>query len=518
MQITAYQFIMTSIAVTSKLLKDPLFILIKSLTKSEKRSFKLYANRTQSSTSTKFISLFDILDKLDAYDEALIYKKVKGLSPTQLSNTKRHLYKQILVSLRLLHIQKNVDIQIREQLDFARILYGKGMYLESLKILDRVKETASSHHQDILLLEILEFQKLIEERHITRSRKVKNKVEDLIDEAFQTSQVIETSCKLSNLKIKMHGWYIQIGHVKDDKDKIIVEEYFRSNLPKVKVQDLSFFEKVYLYQSYVWYHFILLEFKKCMEYAKKWAQLFHKNEQMIEEDPALYMRGVAYTLTSAYNIKDKKSFEVYLKTFEKFESKYANQLNPLSQTLLFLYISTARMNRHFLMETFQKGVSLIPKIQRQLKKYAPLLDVHRTMVFHYKIAYLYMGNRDYNKALDSLNVIINLEAGHLREDLQSYARIMQVVSHYELENMNLLPYLIKSNYRFLNKVKELNKMQKASLAFFNKIINMQDKSMEQKAFKAFCVELKKISKDPYEKRSFLYLDMLTWAEGKVREK
>ena len=509
---------MTSNSVTSKQIKDPLFILVKSMTKSEKRSFKLYANRTQSSTNTKFIRLFDILDKLEVYNEAIIYKKAKGVSPTQLSNTKRHLYKQILISLRLLHIQKNVDIEIREQLDFARILYGKGMYLESLKILERVKETASSHHQDILLLEILEFQKLIEERHITRSRKVKNKVEDLIDEAFQTSKVIETSCKLSNLKIKMHGWYIQIGHVKDDKDSLIVKEYFRSNLPLVKIQDLSFFEKVYLYQSYVWYHFILLEFKKCMEYAMKWTELFHSNKQMIDEDPALYMRGIAYTLTSAFNIKDKKSFEKYLDKFEAFEKEYQKKLNPLSQTLLFLYISTARMNRHFLMQTFAEGVKLVPKIQRQLKKYAPLLDVHRTMVFNYKIAYLYMGNGDYNKALDCLNVIINLEAGHLREDLQSYARIMQVLSHYELGNRNLLPYLIKSIYRFLNKVKELNKTQKLSLDFFNKIINIHDAKEEQNAFKEFVKTLKKISKDPYEKRSFLYLDVLSWAEGKVKEK
>ena len=76
------------------------------MTKSEKRSFKLYANRTQSTTSTKFIDLFDILDKLKVYDDAAIYKKAEGLSPSQLSNTKRHLYKQILVSLRLIHIQK----------------------------------------------------------------------------------------------------------------------------------------------------------------------------------------------------------------------------------------------------------------------------------------------------------------------------------------------------------------------------------------------------------------------------
>lgn len=491
-------------------------MLIKSLSKSEKRSFKLYANRTQSKSSAKFIDLFDVLDKLETYDEPAIYKKIAGMTATQLSNTKRHLNKQILVSLRLLHIPKNIDIQIHEQLDFARIMYGKGMYLESLKILDRVKETAIRHHKDILLLEILEFQKLIEERHITRSRKVKNKVEDLIEDAFNTSQVIETSCKLSNLKIKMHGWYIQIGHIKDDKDRMIVEEYFRSNLPKLKTEDLSFFEKVYLYQSYVWYHYILLEFKKCMEYAKKWTQLFHNNKQMIDEDPALYMRGMAYILTSAYNSKDKKNFEAALAKFEAFEKDYQATLNPLSKTLLFLYISTARLNRHFLMGTFNEGVKLIPKIERQLNKYTPLIDVHRTMVFYYKIAYLYMVKGDYNKALDHLNVIINLEAGHLREDIQSYARIMQVVSHYELNNRNLLPYLIKSIFRFLNKVKELNKMQKASLDFFSKILNIHSASEEQSAFKEFIDELKKISKDPYEKRSFLYLDMLSWAEEKVK--
>ena len=89
-----------------------------------------------------------------------------------LSNLKRHLYKQILISLRLIYIQKNIDIQIREQLDFARILYGKGLYMQSLKLLERIKRTALEHHQDVLHLEILEFQKMIEARHITRSRMV----------------------------------------------------------------------------------------------------------------------------------------------------------------------------------------------------------------------------------------------------------------------------------------------------------------------------------------------------------
>ena len=146
---------------------DQLFNLIRSLSKAEKRTFKLYTKRLNKDSDPKFIQLFDILDKQKTYQEDLIYKRFHQLSKVQLSNLKRHLYTQILISLRLIHINKNIDIQIREQIDFARILYGKGLYLQSLKLLDRIKTIAETSHQDFLLIEIFEFQKLIESRHIT---------------------------------------------------------------------------------------------------------------------------------------------------------------------------------------------------------------------------------------------------------------------------------------------------------------------------------------------------------------
>ena len=55
---------------------------------------------------------------------------------------KAHLYKQILVSLKLNPAHQNIRSQIREQLDFASILYHKGLYNQGLKILDKAKEIA----------------------------------------------------------------------------------------------------------------------------------------------------------------------------------------------------------------------------------------------------------------------------------------------------------------------------------------------------------------------------------------
>ena len=115
--------------------KDNLFVLVKSLTKSEKRQFRLYVGRMGSNQDAKFLNLFQQLDRMRRYEEKVILNK--GIvTKQQLSNLKAHLYKQILVSLRLNPLNKNIRIQIREQLDFATILYQKGLYKQSLKVLE----------------------------------------------------------------------------------------------------------------------------------------------------------------------------------------------------------------------------------------------------------------------------------------------------------------------------------------------------------------------------------------------
>ena len=77
--------------------KDSLFTLVKSLSKSEKRQFKLYAGRLGGNAEANFITLFNLLDKVNDFDDELILKKT-NIKKQQISNTKAHLYKQILVS------------------------------------------------------------------------------------------------------------------------------------------------------------------------------------------------------------------------------------------------------------------------------------------------------------------------------------------------------------------------------------------------------------------------------------
>ncbi|MGB3080696.1 MAG: hypothetical protein WBB31_16565, partial [Saprospiraceae bacterium] len=236
---------------------DPLFQLILSLQKHEKRNFKLYMQRNSSKEDMKVIRLFDALDTMKEYDEDVLLKKATSLKKQQLSNAKAHLYRQILSSLRLLE-NSNIDILLHEQLDNARILYNKGLYSQSLKLLDRVKEMAKAHNQVSLLVQVLFLEKKIETLHITRS--FKDRASQLIAEADEVNARVISITKLSNLALQLYSWFINNGHARNEKDETEVEEYFQAQMTDDLRNSNGFYEKLYLYQCYCWYAFIRQDF------------------------------------------------------------------------------------------------------------------------------------------------------------------------------------------------------------------------------------------------------------------
>jgi hypothetical protein len=201
---------------------DIVFQLIRSLQKSEKRNFKLYTKRNSGDHDLKIVELFDAIDKLDDYDETVLLKKVPSIKKQQLSNTKAHLYKQILASLRVLKSTESIDLQLHEQLDYARILYNKGLYLQSLKILERTKELAISHNQDSFLMQVISMEKKIETLHITRS--MQNRADTLAAEALDVNTRRRMITSLSNLALKLYSWYVQHGHARNEKDDIHIKK------------------------------------------------------------------------------------------------------------------------------------------------------------------------------------------------------------------------------------------------------------------------------------------------------
>ena len=490
---------------------DALFSLVKSLSKSEKRQFKLYAGRLGGNMEANFMALFNLLDKVSSYDDALILKKT-NIKKQQISNTKAHLYKQILVSLRLNPLHQNVRAQIREQFDFAAILYGKGLYKQSLKLLDKVKDVALKNGEINLAYEIVEFEKVIESQYITRS--LSNRAEELSAQAKDLSVKSVRISRFSNLSLLLYSLLLKEGYAKNKEDADNVTSFFKSKLPEYELSELGFKEKLFLYKAYLWHSLILQDFVSSYKYAQKWVDLFDEYPKMSQQNPVFYLKGVNYLLEALYLIQYKKKFRDSLEKFEFTMNNEAIVQNQNTKTLAFLYYNQNKLNLHFLEGTFTEGLPFVEKLDAELECFRGIIDPHHTMVFYYKMGCMYFGAGDNEKCIYYLEKIISNKDLKMREDLLCFSRVLNLVAHYEAGIDYHIEKLIVSTYKFLIKMNDLHEVQKRMIAFLKNLSNIYPQDL-RKEFIKLHKDLLEYEEHPQEKRAFMYLDILSWLESKI---
>jgi hypothetical protein len=493
---------------------DILFQLIKSLEKAEKRHFKLYIKRSSSREDLKIIQLFDAIDKGKDYDEKLILKKLAGIEKPQFANLKAHLYKELLASLRLLKSSDSIDLQLHEQLDYARILYNKGLYLQSLKILERVKDLAKSYHQESFLIQVISLEKKIETLHITRSGD--GAADRLTEEANAVNLQRNEITALSNLALQLYQWYVKHGHARNVKDEKGVRQFFKQNLQLDTANLKGFYQLLYLYQSYCWYAFIRQDFLMYYRYSKKWADLFKNDPMMITVETGHYIKGMHNLLTANFDLRNFKQFDKYLARFERFTlSKPANQHDNFRMQA-FVYLTSAKINQHLMKGTFGDGLKLVPVIEKGLDEFQMYIDRHRVLVIQYKTALLYFGNGNYEHSIDQLQKIINGPLD-MRIDLQCYARLVHLLAHFELGNDAIIESLIKSVFRFMSRMENLTVVEEEMFKFLKHNVYESAEKLKP-GLKKLLQKIKQFETNRYETRVFSYLDIISWVESKVYDK
>jgi len=419
-----------------------------------------------------------------------------------------------LRTLRDINKEDYAEIKARERFDFAKVLYAKGQYKASIDMLDQVKKIASSIHKEPLLYLALAFEKQIESQHVTGS--MAQRAETLSLRSTQIVENLKITDQLSNLSLTLYGIYLKRGYVKSKEDIDFLENYFSDHLPEYDESKLDFFQRLYLYQSFSWYHQMLQEFHLYFKFAQKWVDLFSDFPEMIQTEATTYMKGWHNVLNALFLSNKFEKYDIALnKLTELAEVRYQRfSRNEHSQLMLFRF--THLLNRIFLTTEYNEGVEKIKGLEKILLENRYPWDLNRRLVFNYKIACVYFGANDLNKSIFYLNKITNFSFPEFKEDIQCFARILNLIAHYELGNDVLVSYQVKSVYRFLLKMKEVQQIQKEILKFIRKTPAMQSYQM-----KGEFIKLKKLlvplEQDKIERRPFLYLDIISWLDSKIKK-
>jgi tetratricopeptide (TPR) repeat protein len=238
---------------------------------------------------------------------------------------------------------------------------------------------------------------------------------------------------------------------------------------------------------------------------------------MIFLNPVFFLKGNHYLLESLFMLKYKSNFKRYLELLEDTISDPRFPVNDNIASLSFLYLYNNKLNYHILEGTFAESEYLIPEVLEKIKLHSEHLDEHHEMLFYYKIASIYFGNEKYSECIFYLEKIINNKNLYVREDLACFARLLCLIAHYESgKDFNLENQLI-STYKFLIKMNDLHEVQKEIIRFLKKLNTIYPSDIKKEFIKVK-ERFIELEKSTYEKRAFLYLDIISWLESKIENR
>ena len=148
---------------------------------------------------------------------------------------------------------------------------------------------------------------------------------------------------------------------------------------------------------------------------------------------------------------------------------------------------------------FDEAVSIMNEMELQFVAYGDKINKEQEVLFNYNKAYSYFGDGQFKKALASLNLVLNDNEQNLRQDIYSFARIFNLILHYELGNYDFLEYSIKSTNRYLNKQERTLELESTLVKYLRKLSKMIPAEDKAQYFVELKAEIEELLKDENEK-------------------
>ena len=145
----------------AKIPSDRLYRLIKSLSGSEKRYFKVFAHAAMQKDAL-YLLLFDHIDHASTFDDNVLKKKLYGKKSQESKKypvLKAYLYEIVLKSLQSFDDKNSVIYKLNTQLQSVAVLYKRGLYTDCEPILLKAEKLAESYELFSYVLEVLDWRK-----------------------------------------------------------------------------------------------------------------------------------------------------------------------------------------------------------------------------------------------------------------------------------------------------------------------------------------------------------------------
>lgn len=492
---------------------NELFDLIKTLSKSEKRFFKL--NSSLQSGDKNYLKLFNYIDKQNKYNEDELKKYFSGEKFIKhLPSEKNHLYKLILKSLRNFYADQSVKSQLKQEIKNVEVLYKKALYKECAKFVKRAKKIAIEYEKFYYLFELINWEKKLMEEEF-ESGYFKQNLDELIDEETEVIEKLRNLAEYHILYSKINYVFRSGGFTRNKEERKIVAQIADHHLIKGKNTAIStratsicYYTKGLCAASIRDYEDALINFRKA-------KVVLDKTPKVKSDLPNRYIYILNFLMQCYIDVNDFNNAQELINEIHDLQShKEYKSLD--SEVKIFSSAYIGQLTLYNRKGEFDKTIKLYNEIENQLEKYSSKLNKEKILLFNYNKAYALFGLEDYKSALRFINDILNENEKELRQDVYSFARIFNLIIHYELGNYNFIEYDSKSTQRFLNKYEKDYQIEKVFMKYIKKIAREEFAPNKKEIFQNFFDEVNVLLKDPQEQVILEYFNVKAWVFSKLK--
>lgn len=487
------------------------YSLIKSMTAAEKRYFKVFIGSSEG--DNKYRRLFDAIDLQPVFDDEALAQAVypgESIESRKYSELKGYLYQLILKSLQSYDEHTSIDYQLKRQLQSIRVLFKRARYEDCRSIILKTKKLAYQYEDFTSVVELLNWEKQVAYAEM--------------DVAFFDNQLVrideeEKTCLrlLSNLSDYRNIFFklyisIRTQNFLRNEDKIA---YLKGMIQQPLLQEAgqaqSHLAQVLYYRIYTLYYYSLLDIGQFYYSGRQLLEVMESKPLLLQEDTSSYISALSNFTLSCGLLDKYAEVNACLQKFKGIKPKTLDdeiKIHRSYYTYLFgLCIYTG---------DFEAGVLALQQHFEESQKLDSQL--FETSSFYFQYFYIYFGAKDYDKALLYLNRWLGLPKSIDRQDMQSLAKIINLMLHYELGNYMLLEYLLRSTYRYLQQRERLLEFERRILVFIRASQKFKTTKELKQGFSQLREGLIELSSIPSEEAMLRYFDIIAWLESKITDR
>jgi hypothetical protein len=484
-----------------------LFHLIQSMTKSEKRYFKLFSSFQ--SGNKVYISLFNAISKQENYDEDKLKKQLKiSAFPT----VKTYLYNLILRSLRSQQQNQNISLQLKDMLKDVEILYQKGLYQQCSRLITKARKIAKQYEKHIHLLELCQYEHLLTSLNLDpfhRKHLIENGYKEVKEALAAYIQLSEYRNKILIMTEYMHSEGRRSRNTAD-KRKLLnaLHPIIDQETPKF----LSYKSGILFYNIQELYESNELHYQKAYEINKKYIQHMESDPFLLNQEINNYLVGLNNMMNMQQTLGLFKELKFNLEKMKTIAvPSETEKIRVIEYTLpkeVVYYVSLGK---------YEEGLERIPFIEKQLQQYKDKMGTPFLLSLYANVVELYIVSDNIRKALQWNNKILNSDEIETYIDYYTNSRLCEIIIHFELGNLEKVDSLIKSYQLLLAKHKGEYQYENCVLKFLKSLIYLDEEKELLKSFRSLREELLELSEDPFEKGAFYFFDLIPWLDKKIKK-